>query len=229
MYWQEDDDKPFPPAVPDDVVDVTFKVACRALPLDHAHALSEALLAALPWLREEPQAAVHLIHGAESGNGWLRPEDPDALLYPSRRTRFTLRVPKHRVADARALAGRTLDVGGHAVTLRDPHVRELSPLTTVFSRHVMSEQDEEAAFLEAVARRLREELDIRVRKMVAGREHTHRFPDREIRTRSLMIDGLRVEESIRLQQRGLGPGRLQGFGIFLPHKAVGGGRGESGK
>ncbi len=229
MYWQEDEDKRSPPTVPDDVVDVSFKVACKALPLDHAHALSEALLEALPWLREEPQAAVHLIHGAESGNGWLRPEDPEALLYPSRRTRFALRVPKHRVEAARALAGTTLDVGGHAVSLRDPHVRELSPLTTVFSRHVVSEQSEEAEFLDAVARMLREDLDIRVRKMVAGREHMHRFPDREIRTRSLMIDGLRVEESIRLQQRGLGPGRLQGFGVFLPHKAVGGGRGEPAK
>jgi len=229
VYWQEEDDKVHPPQVPDEVVDVNFKVACRALPLDHAHALSEAVLAVLPWLHDEPLAAVHLIHGAESGNGWLRPEDPDALLYPSRRTRFTLRVPRHRVAQVQELAGHTLDVGGYPLTLREPHVRELSPLTTVFSRHVVSDQEHEAAFLDAMAAQLREGLDIRVRKMVAGRAHHHRFPEGTVRTRSLMIDGLRVEESVRLQQHGLGPGRLQGFGIFLPHKAVGGSRPDSGK
>ncbi|HHB11642.1 MAG TPA: hypothetical protein ENK62_00370, partial [Chromatiales bacterium] len=176
VYWQEEDDKVHPPQVPDEVVDVNFKVACRALPLDHAHALSEAVLAVLPWLHDEPLAAVHLIHGAESGNGWLRPEDPDALLYPSRRTRFTLRVPRHRVAQVQELAGHTLDVGGYPLTLREPHVRELSPLTTVFSRHVVSDQEHEAAFLDAMAAQLREGLDIRVRKMVAGRAHHHRFP-----------------------------------------------------
>ncbi len=227
MYWQEDDNAR--PA-PEDVLDVRFKVACQALPLDHAHALSEAIPAVLPWLRDEPLAAIHLIHGAESGNGWIRPEGPDELLYPSRRTRFAIRVPAHRTADVEQLAGQTLDIAGHRLLLREPHTQKLSPLTTVFSRHVVSEtHEDEAAFLDAVAQRLRDALDIRVRKMVAGRGHRHRFPEGEVRTRSLMIDALRPEESIRLQQHGLGPGRLQGFGIFLPHKAVGGGRSEAPK
>ena len=42
----------------------------------------------LPWMVDEPQAGIHLIHGAESGNGWIRPQEPDALLILSRRTRF---------------------------------------------------------------------------------------------------------------------------------------------
>ncbi|MDH3609566.1 MAG: hypothetical protein OEQ24_10045 [Gammaproteobacteria bacterium] len=39
-------------------------------------------------------------------------------------------------------------------------------------------------------------------------------------TRSLMIDGLKIEESIYLQQRGLGEGRLVGCGLFMPHKGI---------
>ena len=35
-----------------------------------------------------------------------------------------------------------------------------------------------------------------------------------------MIDGLSVEDSLRLQREGLGPGRMLGFGVFLPHKGI---------
>jgi len=72
VYWEEDKTKDAAFVVPDDVVDVAFRIRARSLPLDHAHALSEALHAALPWLTEDPAAGVHLIHGAESGNGWYR-------------------------------------------------------------------------------------------------------------------------------------------------------------
>jgi CRISPR/Cas system CSM-associated protein Csm4 (group 5 of RAMP superfamily) len=45
-------------------------------------------------------------------------------------------------------------------------------------------------------------------------------PDRKIQARSLMLADLAVEESVRLQQRGLGPGRTLGCGLFLPHKDI---------
>jgi CRISPR/Cas system CSM-associated protein Csm4 (group 5 of RAMP superfamily) len=35
-----------------------------------------------------------------------------------------------------------------------------------------------------------------------------------------MLADLAVEESVRLQQRGLGPGRTLGCGLFLPHKDI---------
>ena len=43
---------------------------------------------------------------------------------------------------------------------------------------------------------------------------------KQVQTQSLMIDGLKVEESIRLQQEGLGEGQKHGCGIFLPHKGI---------
>ena len=77
MYWSDDDRKEPVFQVPDDIVDVSFAIKCPTIPLDHAHALSAELLEALPWLREERGAGVHLIHGAASGNGWFRPEDAE--------------------------------------------------------------------------------------------------------------------------------------------------------
>ena len=94
MQWQEKtDEADF--IVPDDVVDLSFRIDCAQLPPDHAWLLYRALERALPWLQQEPRAAVHSIFGAASGNGWVRPADvPGELLQLSRRTRLSLRLPK---------------------------------------------------------------------------------------------------------------------------------------
>ena len=220
MYWQEDKDDSPSNAVSDDIVDLSFRVFCRQLPLDHAHALSKALHAALPWLEDEDRAGIHLIHGAESGNGWVRPEGPQEVMFLSRRTRMTLRLPVEYVQRARLLVGQNLDIDGNALTLGEASVKPLSRLSTLFSRHVISDQgQDENAFLEQAASELRV-MGIRVKKMMCGRTHSLCFPDRSIFTRSLMIDGLDVSESVKLQRLGLGPGRKFGCGLFLPHKGI---------
>jgi hypothetical protein len=56
--------------------------------------------------------------------------------------------------------------------------------------------------------------------MLCGMERVIATPDRKIQARSLMLADLAVEESVRLQQRGLGPGRTLGCGLFLPHKDI---------
>ena len=42
MLWQEENVKT-EYVVPDDVVDVSFKIECKQIALDHAHDLSQAL------------------------------------------------------------------------------------------------------------------------------------------------------------------------------------------
>lgn len=220
MYWEEDKDRETP-VVSDDVVDLVFGMDCRCLPIDHAYALSEAVQAALPWFKDECLAALHTIHGAASGNGWQRPDEPDALLHLSHRTRLTLRVPKHRVADAQGLEGRELSVSGYPLKLKQPSVRLLSTLTTLFARHLATDIDstDEELLLAWVAAQL-QALDIRPRKLLFGTEHFIVTPSQPIRVRSLMIADLEVEESLRLQQHGLGPHRHLGCGVFIPHKDI---------
>lgn len=220
MYWEEDKNREVP-AVSDDVVDLVFGMECRCLPVDHAYALSQAVQAALPWFKDEPHAALHTIHGAASGNGWQRPDEPGAVLHLSHRTRLTLRVPKHRVADARQLEGRELDVSGYPLKLKQPSVRLLSTLTTLFARHLAADADsnDEELLLAWAAAQLRA-LEIRPRKMLFGTEHFIVTPTQPIRVRSLMIADLEVDESLRLQQHGLGPHRHLGCGVFIPHKDI---------
>jgi len=220
MFWDDQEEKKKQYVVPDDVVDVSYKVQCKQLPLDHAYELSEVIQQALPWFADEPQTGIHLIHGAESGNGWIRPEDPNAILSLSRRTRFMLRVPKHRIEDAFQLAGQKLNIAGNELVLSVPNEKPLSALTTVFARYIATENiDDEEAFLNHAASLLKEQ-GIRVKKMLCGKAHVLRMPGDDLLTRSLMIDGLEIEESVHLQQHGLGEGRLYGCGLFMPHKGI---------
>lgn len=219
MYWQDTTEQRRY-VVPDDVVDVAFSISCRALPVDHAWALSEAVAAVLPWMVEVPRAGVHTIHVADSGNGWMRPQAPDDLLYLSRRTKLVLRVPRERIDDAHALSDKTLDVAGHRLQVDKGVVRLLSDITTIFARYIVTEDDDdESAFLAAMHAQL-QRLGIRPKKMLCGIERVVHTPERHIRTRSLMLADLSVEESVRLQQEGLGPLRHRGCGLFIPHKGI---------
>jgi CRISPR-associated protein Cas6 len=221
MYWSDDSDKKPGFVVPDDIVDLAFVIKCPTLPLDHAHALSSALHEALPWLEEEAHAGIHLIHGAASGNGWYRPEESaNALLHLSHRARMRLRVPKHRLDDARQLTGKTLDINDHSLEVGKSAVHPLSTLSTLFSRYVITREDvDEEQFLEAVTRELRD-MGVDCRKLLCGITHTHRFPEGTLLTRSLMVADLEPEQSVRLQQLGLGAGRKIGCGLFIPHKGI---------
>ena len=221
MYWNDDKDKTPGFVVPDDVVDLAYKIGCPTIPLDHAHSLSSALLEALPWIAEEEYAGIHLIHGAASGNGWFRPEDPEnELLHLPKRTRMRLRIPKNRLQEAQALSGQTLDIQGHPLEIGKSDVFLLSSLPTLFSRYVItSEELDETGFLEEVAEQLMA-LDIPCRKMLGGITHTMNFSAGPVFTRSLMVADLGPEQSVRLQQVGLGEGRTRGCGLFVPHKGI---------
>lgn len=217
MFWEEDEAKPSDDSTTG-VVDIVFTVSARTFPVDHAHALSVAMLELLPWLAEETGAGIHQIHVAESGNGWERPDGD--LLFLSRRTKFTMRLPKERVADAEHLLGRTITVGGHELQFAKSTVKHFSVLPTLFSRYVLGLADEsENEFLQRCADELKE-MGIPVRKMLAGKTHTFKLPEGECMTRTLMIAELSSENAILLQQRGLGEGRLKGFGLFIPHKGI---------
>ena len=219
MYWEENRQAK-PVTVPGDIVDMAFGIRCRSLPVDHAYALFQALRQVLPWLEHEPGAAVHPIHVADSGNGWMRPEDPDDRLYLSRRTRLVLRMPRHRIEAAGALRGQTLHIADQTMQVGEADIRPLSVLTTLFSRYLVTDDgDDEERFLAETAKQLAAR-GIRPRKMLPGKAHAIRVPGATLKTRSLMLAELSVEESLQLQQQGLGEHGHLGCGIFVPHKDI---------
>jgi CRISPR-associated protein Cas6 len=208
-------------AVQADILDAVFAISCRSLPVDHAYALSQAIQAALPWFAQEPGAGLHTIYGAASASGWTRPEGADALLHLSHRAKLALRLPRHRLDDAAALLGRTLQVAGWPLRVDRLSLRPLSRITTLFSRCVVfAAAGDEAAFLAAAAGALGA-LGINLGTMLCGRVTPVATPARTYQTRSLMLAGLTPEQSLALQQHGLGIERKLGCGVFIPHKDIG--------
>jgi CRISPR-associated protein Cas6 len=218
MYWQnETESQSF--RVPDKVLDVSFRLSGRTLPVDHAHTLCSALIGALPWLADDDSAGVHAIHVAASGNGWMRPEDPATeVLQLSRRTRLTLRVSKPRVEDASRLEGQTLDVDGHLLRIGEPKVKRLSTAATQFARYVIGDEPEHE-FVLRVAEAL-EAMDIPPRRLLCGRTHLVQTPRGLLHTRSVMAADLTPAQAVRLQEQGIGPARKLGCGLFIPHKGI---------
>ena len=211
----------------DEVVDAVFAIECRSLPVDHAWALSHAVQAALPWFADEPQAALHTVHGAASGAGWQRPEGDDAELQLPRRTKLVLRLPGHRLVDAAALTGRTLDVAGSPLRVGRVSLRPLLRIASLFSRSVIFEgAADESAFLAAASEGLRA-LGVEAATMLCGRDVTLATPQVTYRTRSLMLTVATPAQSLALQRQGLGEARKLGCGVFIPHKDVGDLRGEA--
>jgi CRISPR-associated protein Cas6 len=219
MYWQEDN-APKKAAGSDAVVDLVYKIRCRSLPVDHAHALSEALLEHLPWLKGTTGAGMHPISIPEAGNGWMRPEGEDELLHLSRRTRLILRAPQEHVESASGLTGKTLQVAGHALEVLSVEERPLLALETLFSRYnVIEEGMDEEAFMRNVVEELAE-MGIRPRKMLPGKGREVRSSEGKLQTSSLMIAELTPEESLKIQQRGIGQYQHLGCGLFIPQKGI---------
>ncbi len=221
VYWTEED-KPEAFNVPENVIDLSFKVDCRALKLDHAWALTAAVCEILPWFHDEPQAGIHHIYISQSGNGWCRADEGgDEIIQLSRRTRLKIRVPEKRRKDALGLVGKTIRVNDNELTFGKAETLLLSKITTIVSRHVYipgTEHDEEL-FLQHAHSEL-QQMGINARKLLCGKSHqlqTHKGP---ITTRSLMLADLSAEDTVHVQENGIGQYYTYGCGIFIPQKGV---------
>ncbi len=223
MFWEEDEDKSLPYEASEDVIDLVFAIKCKTLPLNHAWALSTEIQKHLSWFKDEPSAGIHQIHVAESNNGWLRPEDDDegALLYPSRRTKMSLRIPMAKIKKAEKLHGVTLNIAEHELHIIDSKKKVFTNASVIFSRYVLSDANEtENDFLSRMAIELKNRIGFSVKKMLCGKSNIIKTPDEILTTRHLMIADLDSETSIKIQQQGLGEAKILGCGIFVPHKGI---------
>jgi len=228
MRWEEASD-PEASAGTGDAVDVAFRLSGRWLPVDHAFALRDAVMQVLPWLADTPEAGIHSIHGAASGNGWERPgRGTGEMLSLSRRTRLRLRVPGECAEEAGALCGQRLDINGCEIVIGAHRPQPLTPAATVFARYVVDEEGgDEERFVERVALAL-EALSVPARKLLCGHSYRIESAPTALCVRSLLIADLGPGESLVVQSRGIGPGRLLGCGLFVPHKDLGPVRGATG-
>ncbi len=197
LYWQEVDEAE-PQYRSKSIVDMAFRIDCSHLPVGHAYSLLTSLESFLPWFSTAENTGIHAIHGAESGNGWQRPEGHGGgVIHPSRRVRLILRIPRDRISQCTGLSGQTL-------TVADAEV---------------SEDEKEQRFLDRIDEELTE-LNVSVPKRLPGRLSKINTPRGELLARSLMLADIPAADSIRIQETGLGKARTLGCGLFVPHKSI---------
>lgn len=214
-------------------LDLAFPVGGTAIPLDHGYALYGATARVAAWLHaEEAKSAgvgIFPIAGTPGGDGTL-------LLHDRDRSMLRFRVPADAVPKLLPLSGQVLKIDGHALRVGVPRVAGLAPASSLTSPLVLiklANAGEKArgqlvtpeAFL-AAARKQLDALGIRGEPGIplhrAG-PHTGEPRRRVIKVReqthagyALLVESLTAEESIRLQEAGLGGRRLMGCGLFLP-------------
>lgn len=188
---------------------MAFEIEGRDVPRDHATALWRALARALPWLAGDETIAIFPLRAWPVGGGRL------AI---NRRSRLMLRLPASRVRDALALSGAAIEIEGAALAVGRAMTRALIPHGTLYAHRVAAVEDDEIAFMQAVARGL-EQLGIRG-DFICGKRSSVRGESGELPGFSLMLTGLRPAASVRVQTAGLGPHRKLGFGIFVPHRST---------
>jgi CRISPR-associated protein Cas6 len=189
-------------------VDLAFRLTGSKLPVDHGYALYSAINRVVPALHGARDIGVNPISGRYTGDGHLH-------LTPS--SRLILRLPDTRISSFLKLAGKNLDVDGHQLRVGVPETRALRPAANLYSRLITIKGFmEQEPFLEAARRQLQEmgvTADLRV-----GERRTFRVKDKQVVGFEVMAFGLDAEDSVRLQEVGIGGRRHMGCGMFVPFR-----------
>jgi CRISPR-associated protein Cas6 len=191
------------------MVDLVFAVRGSAVPSDYRYALWSALRSSLPWVDQEPSAGIVAMRVTPTGG---------AMALLARRAKLTLRLPLGRVEAAGCLQGARIELGNEAIEIAAAHPKPLAPSATLYSHLVVLGPEDEAGFMRALQDELaRLEAGCR---FILGRRGGLRAGERRLVGYPVALHDCGAEESMRLQQIGLGQQRGLGCGIFVPHKRI---------
>lgn len=201
-------------------VDLAFSLTgTNAIAADHGYALYGAISGLLPHVHSENGIGVHPIRGRQIGSRQL-------MLMPW--STLTLRLSDDKIASVLPLAGKALRVGDASVSVGVPTVQSLVLATALRSRlvvikvaNIRPDSVTENQFADAVRRQISKLGIADVASVTIGKRRTLRVKKREIVGYELVVEGLTAEESVTLQEHGLGGKRHMGCGVFA---AVDGGR-----
>jgi len=196
------------------VIDLAFPLTGEQIPLDHGYLLFSALARSLEvdddhWLHEHKGLGIHPIRGRYAGPGRL------AL---GERARLTLRLPEAEIPKWLGLAGRELQLAEDTLRIGIPQPRTLVPAPNLYAHRVTTRNGQDEARFDAEIACQLATLNVRGRPH-RGPRRTFRVRGKRIVAYTLLVTELTAEESIRLQEGGLGGRRKLGCGIFLPWRS----------
>ncbi len=199
------------------IIDLAFVIKGNSIPIDYGYALFGAISRVVPAIHGDRRIGIHPIRGMH--------------LEPRRLTlvegsRLRLRLPSEEVTTYLALAGVTLDLDGSKLAVGIPRVEGLRPAPALLARLVTIGQTMDPGPFLATARRQLSDLGVSASPEFLADAH----PDREgrpvrrvVRIKGrrvvgypLLIPGLTAEESLVVQEQGIGSRRRMGCGVFVP-------------
>lgn len=203
------------------IVDLVFPVAGANIAREHGYSLYAALSRLIPGLHSSEGIGIFPIRGTPAG---------EALLDLGPQSTLRIRVPADRLPVLLPLAGKAIEVDRHHLRIGVPRVTALVPATTLISRLVLikvaharergvtPELFLDAARKQLIALGIAGEAAI---PLVRGGPHAGEPRRRVLRVKeqthagyAMVVEGLTAEESVRLQEAGLGGRRLMGCGLF---------------
>jgi CRISPR-associated protein Cas6 len=198
-------------------IDLAFSIVCpHTLPADHGYLLYSSVSRMLPEAHEADGYGIHPIGGRQLGGRTLQLTE---------HSRLVIRTDAEQIARFLPLAGKPLRLLDRTLRIGVPQVRPLVPAVALRSRLVTIKLSDAAsqhgdaaaeAFLAAATRQLTD-LGISTEAQLSlGKRRTLRIKDKEVVGYEVLIERLDAEESLAMQEHGLGGRRHMGCGVFVP-------------
>ena len=190
----------------DPKVDLCFNIRGKTVPVDHGFDLFSGINRLLPLFHEAQDVGLKLIRGRYVGEGLLSLQPNSWLVFRLRSSGLSPYIN---------LAGNSLDLRGHLIQIGVPKTRALNPSPAIYSHLVTTRngQDQER-FLTEINRQF-SEMSVKAEVHLGDRK-TFTVHDKKVVGYSLQILGLSDEDSIKVQEQGLGGRRKMGCGFFEP-------------
>lgn len=193
--------------------DLSFELSGEKLPLDHGYGLYSAISTQIPKIHGQSWLSIHSINGIPDKQGSIR---------LTKNSRVKLRLPVNRIPQVFPLAGSSFNIKGNYIQLYTPQVLMLQPYPKLVARIVViSKYLEPEFFLRAAIAQL-VHLGIKGDVSIASNS-SGGLARRVIQIKGQInvgfgveISGLNPEDSLKLQQHGLGGKHRMGCGIFVP-------------
>lgn len=186
-------------------VDIAFRLAAKLVPLDHGYALFGAICRILGDLHGARWLAVHPLPGAPR---------PDGLLALDGGRGLRLRVEPAEIPRVLPLAGKRLEIDGHAAQVGVSSVHAITAAPALRSRlTVIKGFTEPEPFREALKRQL-DAMEVAGRIEI-GRRRTIAVNGYSVVGFEVALHELGDEASLRVQHAGLGGKQRMGCGVFV--------------
>ncbi len=193
------------------IIDLSYSIhGATEIPVDHGYPLFSSIVRYIPALHSNREIGIHPIYGSTSVDGFMQLSSKSLL---------RIRIDTEKIHLFLPLAGKILKLNDKNVIVGVPRIYCLVPAANLQARMVTIKGffKEPAEFQEALERQLKN-LQINPQEVMVGKRRILRIQNKCVVGFHVRLLGLSSEESLRIQEQGLGGRRRFGCGIFTKMK-----------